>query len=188
MPDILDLAQSPPLTQLSEDEQLLRANVRAFAEAEVAPHVREMDKQATIPRALIDQLFDLGVMAIEIPETFGGAGAHFFLSVIAIEELSRVDPSVAVLVDVQNTLVITALLKWGSSDVKERFLPRLASDTLGAYALSEAGSGSDAFALTTRAVEDAAGDGYVLSGRKLWITNASEAGLFIVLANANPEA
>ncbi|MDP6580579.1 MAG: acyl-CoA dehydrogenase [Vicinamibacterales bacterium] len=186
MPDVLDLSQSPPLTQLSEDERLLRANVRAFAEAEVAPHVREMDEQAAIPRALIDQLFDLGVMAIEIPETFGGAGAHFFLSVIAVEELSRVDPSVAVLVDVQNTLVINALLKWGSSDVKERFLPRLASDTLGAYALSEAGSGSDAFALTTRAVEDA--DDFVLSGRKLWITNAREAGLFIVLANANPEA
>ena len=186
MTDVLDLAHPSPLTRLSEDEQLLRANVRAFAEAEIAPHVREMDEQAAIPQALIDQLFDLGVMGIEIPETFGGAGAHFFLSVIAVEELSRVDPSVAVLVDVQNTLVINALLKWGSSDMKQRFLPSLASATLGAYALSEAGSGSDAFALATRAVED--GDDYVLTGRKLWITNAREAGLFIVLANANPEA
>jgi alkylation response protein AidB-like acyl-CoA dehydrogenase len=176
------------LTQLSEDEQLLRATVRAFAETEIAPHVGEMDAQAVIPRALIDQLFDLGVMAIEVPEAYGGAGANFFLSVIAIEELSRVDPSVAVLVDVQNTLVINALLKWGSSDIKQRFLPKLATDTVGAYALSEAGSGSDAFALTTRAVEDADGDHYVLTGRKLWLTNAKEAGLFIVLANANPEA
>ena len=179
-------APPPPLNQFSDDEQLLRASVRAFAETEIAPHVREMDEQATIPRTLVDQLFDLGVMAIEIPEAFGGAGAHFFLSVIAVEELSRVDPSVAVLVDVQNTLVINALMKWGSSDLKQRFLPKLASDTVGAYALSEAGAGSDAFALTTRAVEE--GDDYVLSGRKLWITNAREAGLFIVLANANPEA
>ena len=184
MTDVLEHA--PPLTQLSEEERLLRANVRAFARAEIAPLVREMDEAAAIPRALIDQLFDLGVMAIEIPETFGGAGAHFFLSVIAIEELSRVDPSVAVLVDVQNTLVINALLRWGSGDIKQRFLPALARDTVGAYALSEAGSGSDAFALATRADED--GDDYVLTGRKLWITNAREAGLFIVLANANPDA
>ena len=180
------LAQTPPLTQLTDEEQSLRANVRAFAQSEIAPQVREMDEHATIPRDLIDQLFELGVMAIEIPETFGGAGAHFFLSVIAVEELSRVDPSVAVLVDVQNTLVINALLKWGSSDIRQRFLPRLARDMVGAYALSEAGSGSDAFALTTRAVED--GDDYVLTGRKLWITNAKEAGVFIVLANANPDA
>ena len=184
MPDVLE--HSSPLTQLSEDEQLLRASVRAFAQAEIAPLVREMDEAAAIPRALIDQLFELGVMAIEIPEAFGGAGGHFFLSVIAVEELSRIDPSVAVLVDVQNTLVINALLKWGSGDIKQRFLPTLARDTVGAYALSEAGSGSDAFALTTRAVED--GDDYVLTGRKLWITNAREAGLFIVLANADPDA
>ncbi len=127
MTDVLEHA--PPLTQLSEEERLLRANVRAFARAEIAPLVREMDEAAAIPRALIDQLFDLGVMAIEIPETFGGAGAHFFLSVIAIEELSRVDPSVAVLVDVQNTLVINALLRWGSGDIKQRFLPAQARDT-----------------------------------------------------------
>jgi alkylation response protein AidB-like acyl-CoA dehydrogenase len=180
------IVPAPPLTQLSEEEELFRASVRAFALTEIAPHVREMDEQAVLPRTLIDQLFDLGVMAIEIPEALGGTGAPFFLSVIAVEELSRVDPSVAVLVDVQNTLVINALLKWGSSDVQQRFLPALASGTVGAYALSEAGSGSDAFALTTRAVED--GDAYVLTGRKLWITNAKEAGLFIVLANVNPDA
>ena len=186
MTDVLEHA--PPLTQLSEEEQLLRDSVRAFAQSEIAPRVREMEDAGAIPRVLIDQLFELGVMGIEISETFGGAGASFFLSVIAIEELARVDPSVAVLVDVQNTLVINALLRWGSSDIKQRFLPALARDTIGAYALSEAGSGSDAFALTTRAVEDADGDAYVLTGRKLWITNAREAGLFIVLANANPEA
>ena len=176
----------PPLSRLSEDEQLLRANVRAFAEAEIAPLVREMDEQAAIPQALIDQLFDLGVMAIEIPESYGGAGAHFFLSLIAVEELSRVDPSVAVLVEVQNTLVINALLRWGSEDLKHRFLPKLSSGTIGAYALSEAGSGSDAFALATRAVES--GDDWILTGRKLWITNANEAGLFVVFANVDPDS
>ena len=176
----------PPLSRLSEDEQLLRANVRAFAEAEIAPHVREMDEQAKIPRALIDQLFDLGVMAIEIPEEYGGIGGHFFLSVVAVEELSRVDPSVGVLVDVQNTLSINAFVRWGSDDLKKRFLPKMAIDTVGAYALSEAGSGSDAFALATRAVED--GDDFVLNGQKLWITNGNEANVFIVFANVNPEA
>jgi short/branched chain acyl-CoA dehydrogenase len=180
------LAPASPLTQLSEDEQLFQANVRTFAVTEIAPHVREMDEAASIPRALITKLFELGLMSIEIPEALGGAGAPFFFSVLAVEELSRVDPSVAVVVDVQNTLVINALLTWGSSEVQQRFLPALARDMVGAYALSEAGSGSDAFALTTRAVED--GDDYVLTGRKLWITNASEAGLFIVLANINPEA
>ena len=174
------------LTQLSDEEELFRSSIRAFAEAEIAPHVREMDEQAAMPRTLIDQLFDIGVMAIEIPEAFGGTGAPFFLSVLAVEELSRVDPSVAVVVDVQNTLVINALLKWGSEDIRQRFLPSLASGTVGAYALSEAGSGSDAFALTTRAIES--GDDYVLTGRKLWITNAKEAGLFIVFATVDSEA
>ncbi|MDA1092302.1 MAG: acyl-CoA dehydrogenase family protein [Acidobacteria bacterium] len=174
------------LTQLSEEEELFRSSIRAFAEAEIAPHAREMDEQAAMPRTVIDQLFDIGVMAIEIPERFGGAGAPFFLSVLAVEELSRVDPAVAVVVDVQNTLVINALLKWGSTDIQERFLPAMATDTIGAYALSEAGSGSDAFALTTRATE--AADDYILTGRKLWITNAKEAGLFIVFATVNPEA
>ena len=177
---------TPAVSQLSEDEELLRSNVRSFAAVEIGPHVREMEEQGAIPRSLIDQLFDLGVMSIEIPETYGGAGGHFFLSVIAVEELSRVDPSVAVVVDVQNTLVSNAIMKWGSDALKRQFLPRLANDTVGAYALSEAGSGSDAFALTTRAVED--GDDYVLTGRKLWITNGHEAGLFIVMATVDPDA
>ena len=180
------LTPAPSLTQRSEEERLFRASVRNFAETEIAPRVRDMEEQGAIPRALVDQLFDLGVMAIEIPETFGGAGGTFFLSVIAVEELSRVDPSVAVLVDVQNTLVVNALVKWGSVDIQQRFLTALAAGTIGAYALSEAGSGSDAFALKTRAVED--GDDYVLTGRKLWITNAREAGLFIVFATIDPDA
>ena len=175
----------PPLAALSEDEQLLRASVRAFAETEVAPLVREMDDRQEIPRALIDRLVDLGVMAIEIPEKWGGAGGHFFLSVLVVEELSKVDPSVALLVDVQNTLVVNALLRWGSDDLNGRVLPRLAGGAVGAYALSEAGSGSDAFAMAARAVRD--GTDYVLSGRKLWISNANEADLFIVFANAAPE-
>ncbi|MBA3231616.1 MAG: acyl-CoA dehydrogenase family protein, partial [Acidobacteria bacterium] len=173
-------------TTLAEDEQIFRESIRAFASVQVRPLVREMDEQATIPRALIDQLFALGVMGIEVPEAFGGAGGQFFHSVLAVEELSRVDPSVGVLVDVQNTLVINALMRWGNDDIKQRYLPRLSTDTVGAYALSEAGSGSDAFALTTRARED--GDGYILSGRKLWITNGNEADMFLVFATINPEA
>ena len=184
MPD--STAITPPLTRLSDEEQLLRANVRAFAEHEVAPLVREMDAAAAMPRELIDQLFELGIMGIEIPERFGGADGHFFLSVLAVEELSRVDPSVAVVVDVQNTLVINALLRWGSTDLQQKFLPILASRSVGAYALSEAAAGSDAFALATNAKQD--GDEYVLTGRKLWITNANEADLFIVFANINPES
>src|SRR6476661_10685833 len=175
-----------PLTVLSEDEAILRDSVREFAEAQVRPLVREMDEHAKIPRALVDKLFDLGVMAIEIPEAYGGAGGTFFHAVLAVEEFSRVDPSIGVLVDVQNTLAINAFLRWGSDDVKRRYLPRLASKSVGAYALSEAGSGSDAFALTTRARED--GDGYAVSGRKLWITNGNEADVFIVFATINPEA
>ena len=177
---------SPPLTVLSEDELILRDSVREFADAQVRPLVREMDEHAKIPRALVDKLFELGVMGIEIPESYGGSGGRFFHAVLAVEELSRVDPSVGVLVDVQNTLVINALLRWGHDDLKQRYLPRLASTSVGAYALSEAGSGSDAFALATRARES--GDGYVLSGRKLWITNGNEADVFIVFATMNPEA
>jgi alkylation response protein AidB-like acyl-CoA dehydrogenase len=176
----------PPVTELTEDEQLFRAAVRTFAENEIAPRVREMDEQAAIPRTLVDQLFALGLMGIEVPESYGGAGAHFFQSVIAVEELSRVDPSVAVMVDVQNTLVINAFQRWGSDDLKQLFLPRLARDAVGAYALSEAGAGSDAFSLTTRAVPE--GAEYVLSGRKLWITNSAEADLFIVMATVDPGA
>src|ERR671935_931870 len=144
---------SAALTMLSEDERLFRDSVYEFADREVRPLVREMDEHAKIPRTLVDKLFDLGVMGIEIPEAFGGAGARFFHAVLAVEAFSRVDPSVGVLVDVQNTLVINALLRWGSEDIKRRYLPKLASSTVGAYALSEAGSGSDAFALSTRASE-----------------------------------
>jgi len=175
-----------PLTRLSEDEQLFRDSVYEFADREIRPLVREMDEQAKIPKALIDKLFDLGVMGIEVPDSFGGGGASFFHSVLAVEALSRVDPSIGVLVDVQNTLVINALVRWGNEDVRKRYLPKMAADTIGAYALSEAGSGSDAFAMTTRAAER---DGeWALTGRKLWITNANEANLFIVFANVSPEA
>ncbi len=175
-----------PLSTLSEDEQLFQASVYEFADVEIRPLVREMDEHAKLPRKLIDDLFQLGVMAIEIPETFGGAGATFFHSVLAVEALSRVDPSVGVLVDVQNTLVANALLRWGSEPIKRAYLTRLASSSVGAYALSEAGSGSDAFALTTRAFEHE--DAFVLSGRKLWITNGNEADVFIVFATIAPEA
>jgi alkylation response protein AidB-like acyl-CoA dehydrogenase len=181
----IDLAPRP-LTVLSEDEMLFRDSVYQFADREIRPHVREMDEQAKFPRSLVEKLFDLGVMAIEIPESFGGAGASFFHAVLAVEALSRVDPSVAVLVDVQNTLVINALLRWGHDDLKRRYLPRLASNAVGAYALSEAGSGSDAFAMAARATER---DGHwVITGRKLWITNGHEADVFVVFANVNPDA
>jgi alkylation response protein AidB-like acyl-CoA dehydrogenase len=176
----------PPLTALSEDEQLFRDSVYEFATREVRPLVREMDEHAKIGRPLLDKLFELGVMGIEIPEAFGGGGASFFHSVLAVEALSRVDPSIGVLVDVQNTLVINALIRWGTDEVKRRYLSRLASNAVGAYALSEAGSGSDAFAMATRAAES--GDGFVIDGRKLWITNGNEADVFIVFANINPEA
>jgi alkylation response protein AidB-like acyl-CoA dehydrogenase len=174
------------LTTLQEDEALFRDSVYEFADREIRPCTREMDQRAHIPRQLIDKLFELGVMGIEVPEALGGAGAGFFHAVLAVEALSRVDPSVAVLVDVQNTLVINALLQWASDPLKERYLPRLAGGSVGAYALSEAGSGSDAFALATRATES--GDSFVLNGRKLWITNANEAEVFIVFANVDPEA
>jgi alkylation response protein AidB-like acyl-CoA dehydrogenase len=180
------LSAPPALTRLSEDEALFRDSVYEFADKEVRPLSREMDEHAKMPRALVDKLFDLGIMGIEIPETHSGAGASFFHSVLAVESLSRVDPSVGVLVDVQNTLVINAVMRWGSEALKHRYLPRLASSTVGAYCLSEAGSGSDAFALTTRAVED--GDAYRITGRKLWITNGNEADIFIVFATVSPDA
>lgn len=176
---------TPALTRLAEDEVIFRDSVYEFADREIRPLVREMDEQATIPRRLLDQLFALGVMGIEIPESYGGAGASFFHSVLAVEALSRVDPSIGVLVDVQNTLVINALVRWGNTDIKQRYLPRLASASVGAYCLSEAGSGSDAFALQMRASESAGG--YALNGRKLWITNGNEADIFIVFANLNPD-
>ena len=174
------------LTRLAEDEVIFRDSVYEFADREIRPLVRDMDEHAKIPRTLIDQMFELGIMGIEIPESYGGAGASFFHAVLAVEALSRVDPSIGVLVDVQNTLVINAFLRWGSSDVKQRYLPKLAAGTVGAYCLSEAGSGSDAFALQTRATEGA--DGFTINGRKLWITNGNEADVFLVFANINPEA
>jgi alkylation response protein AidB-like acyl-CoA dehydrogenase len=174
------------LTTLSEDERLFRDSVYEFADREIRPLVREMDEHAKVDKSLIAKLFDLGVMGIEIPDSFGGGGASFFHSVLAVEALSRVDPSIGVLVDVQNTLVINALIRWGHDDIKRRYLPKMAASTIGAYGLSEAGSGSDAFALTTRAVER--GGEWVVTGRKLWITNGNEADLFIVFANINPEA
>jgi alkylation response protein AidB-like acyl-CoA dehydrogenase len=176
----------PPLTDLLDDERLLQTSVGEFAATVIAPLVRRMDAEAAIPRTLIDQLFALGVMGVEIPEGLGGAGGRFFHAVLIVEALSRVDPAVAVLVDVQNTLVVNAILRWGREDQRERWLPRLASRHVGAYALSEAEAGSDAFALRTRARE--AGGGFVLDGRKLWITNAHEADLFIIFATVNPDA
>jgi alkylation response protein AidB-like acyl-CoA dehydrogenase len=175
-----------PLTDLLDDERLLHASVHEFALRAIAPLVRRMDEEAAIPRALIDELFALGVMGIEIPERFGGTAGRFFHAVLVVEALSRVDPAVAVLVDVQNTLVINAILRWGRNDQQARWLPRLAAREVGAYALSEADAGSDAFALRTRARETAGG--FVLDGRKLWITNAHEAGLFVIFATVDPEA
>jgi len=169
---------------LSEDEQMFRASVREFAEGELRPRVEQMDEQAKLDPALIKQCFDLGIMGIETPEEFGGAGASFFTAILAVEELSRVDASVGVFVDVQNTLVNNALIRWGTQDQKKKYLTALATESVGAYALSEAGSGSDAFAMQTRAVDK--GDHYLINGRKLWITNGNEAEIFVLFANANP--
>ncbi|MBI4457011.1 MAG: acyl-CoA dehydrogenase [Acidobacteria bacterium] len=163
---------------------MFQESVQEFAEQKVKPLVATMDRDGVVGPGLIGQFFRLGLMGVEIPEEFGGSGGAFFMSILAIEELSRVDASVGVVVDVQNTLVNNALLRWGSEQQKKKYLPRLATDTMGAYALSEPGSGSDAFALQTRAKD--AGDHYVLDGRKLWITNAKEAGLFIVFATLDP--
>ena len=179
-------APPPAPTSLSEDERLFADSVYEFADREVRPLVREMDERAAMNQSLLPKLFDLGLMGIEIPEEFGGAGATLFHSVLAVESLSRVDPALGVLVDVQNTLVVNTLVRWASTDLKRRYLPRLAANAIGAFCLSESGSGSDAFALTTRAVE--AGDHYLLSGRKLWITNGHEADIFIVFATVNPDA
>jgi butyryl-CoA dehydrogenase/short/branched chain acyl-CoA dehydrogenase len=165
---------------------MFRESVRAFAQDAIKPHVREMDEKAEFRHELIEEFFRLGLMSIAVPDEYGGAGGTFFQTILAIEELSAVDSSAGVIVDVQNTLVTNALLRWGSKDQQKRYLPRLAADTVGAYALSEAGSGSDAFALGTRA--ENRGEHFLLNGRKLWITNAKEAGLFLLFANANPEA
>jgi short-chain 2-methylacyl-CoA dehydrogenase len=175
-----------PLTLLSAEERMFRDAIRQFACETIAPHVRAMDEAALFRKDILDRFFELGLMAIEVPEEFGGQGGTFFEAVLAVEELAAVDASAAVIVDVQNTLVLNALARWASAEQKRRYLPRLASGTVGAYALSEAGAGSDAFALATRATRD--GDDYLLRGRKLWITNACEAGVFLLFANANPEA
>jgi butyryl-CoA dehydrogenase/short/branched chain acyl-CoA dehydrogenase len=184
MTETLAPQRSLPLTDLSEDEAMFRDQVRQFAEERVRPMVAKMDKDAQIPRELIDECFELGIMGVEIPDAHGGAGATFFMSILVVEELARVDASVAVLVDVQNTLVNNCLLRWGTEEQKARYFPKLATSWVGAYALSEAGSGSDAFALSCRATEK--GDHFELTGRKLWITNAAEAELFIVLATIDP--
>ncbi len=176
----------PALTALNEEENMFREMVRQFAEEQIAPGIMEMDRAARMEPTLIETLFELGLMAIEIPEEYGGVGASFFTSVLVVEELSRVDPAVAVIVDVQNTLVDTCILRYGNEDQHRRYLPRLASDTVGAYALSEAGAGSDAFSLAARARQD--GDDWILEGTKLWITNGGEADIFIVFANVDPDA
>jgi butyryl-CoA dehydrogenase/short/branched chain acyl-CoA dehydrogenase len=184
--DLTSAGPAAPLLVWNEEEGMFRDAVAEFARNEIGPRVRAMDEAGRLDAQLLRQLFEMGLMGIEIPEELGGQGGTFTQALIAVEELAKVDPAVAVVVDVQNTLVITAMRRWGTPEQQRRWLPRLASDTLGAFALSEAGAGSDAFALAARAVKD--GDHYVLSGRKLWITNAAEAGLFLVFANANPEA
>ena len=183
----LDTLTAPaPLTQLNEDEQLFRSTVREFSRQTITPLVRQMDDEQHFAPELIADLFSLGLMGIEIPEEYGGAGGSFFESILAVEEISAIDPSVGVLVDVQNTLCVNALLKWGTAEQKKSYLPRMATRAVAAYALSEASSGSDAFALQTRARKH--GKEYVLTGRKLWITNSHEAEFFIVFATVNPEA
>ncbi|HZD50251.1 MAG TPA: acyl-CoA dehydrogenase [Silvibacterium sp.] len=185
-PEAVAVSTPTPLTHLSEEEQLFRTSIRDFSQQTIAPLVRQMDEEQHFSRDLLQQLSQLGLMGIEIPIEYGGAGGSFFEAIIAVEEISAVDPSVGVLVDVQNTLCINALLRWGTDDQKQRFLPRMATGTVGAYALSEAASGSDAFALQARA--EKRGSEYVLNGQKLWITNAREAGLFIIFATLDPAA
>jgi alkylation response protein AidB-like acyl-CoA dehydrogenase len=183
MPETLQLASPSPLTSLTEDEILFRDNVRQFAEDKIRPLAHEMDEKAIFDHSLIDQFFQLGLMGIEIPEQYGGAGGKFFEAILAVEEFSRADASAGVIVDVQNTLVANAILRWANEDQKKRYLTKMATDTVGAYALSEAGSGSDAFALQTKA--ELKGSDFVLNGRKLWITNGKEAGLFILFATVD---
>ena len=186
MPEILSPATASPLTNLSEDEILFRDNIRQFAEEKLRPLVKEMDEKGVFDKSLVQDFFQLGLMGIEIPEQFGGSSGRFFEAILAVEELSRVDASAGVIVDVHNTLVNNAFLRWANAEQKTRFLPRMASEVCGAYALSEAGSGSDAFALQTKA--ELKGNDYVLNGRKLWITNGKEAGLFVLFATVDPAA
>lgn len=180
------MSPSQPLSILGEDESLFFNSVVEFAESEIAPHVREMDQAGELRPDVIRKLFEFGLMGIEVPEEFGGQGGNFFDAVLAVQALSRFDPSVSVVVDVQNTLVANALLRWANESQKRKFLPQLCKDMVCSYALSEAGSGSDAFAMQTRAGRK--GDAFVINGRKLWITNANESGLFLVFANADPSA
>jgi alkylation response protein AidB-like acyl-CoA dehydrogenase len=186
MPQVADPALPLPLTALQEEELLFQTAVRQFARERLAPHVRSMDEQAKFRSDLLEEMFHIGLMGIDIKEQYGGHGGSFFQSVLAIEELAKVDPSASVIVDVQNTLVSNAIEKWGTEEQKERYLSRLATSSVGAYALSEVSSGSDAFALTTRAVKD--DTGFRLTGRKLWITNAAEADVFLVFATIDPSA
>src|SRR5579863_6506546 len=187
MPASVELQTSPqPLSQLSEEEKLFQTTVRRFAREQIGPYVREMDEAGVFRNEIIRQFFELGLMGVEIPEEYGGQGGTFFQSILAVEELSAVDPSAGVIVDVQNTIVNNAILRWANAEQKRKYLPRLAADTVASYALSEAGSGSDAFALATQAKDQ--GDHFLLNGRKMWITNAAESGLFLLFANANPSA
>ena len=175
-----------PLTALTEDEKLFQLTVRKFAREQIRPYVREMDEAGVFRKDLNRQFFEMGLMGIEIPEEYGGQGGTFFQAILAVEELSAVDPSAGVIVDVQNTICNNALLRWASPEQQRRFFPRLATDTVASYCLSEAGSGSDAFAMATRAVDH--GDHFLITGRKLWITNAAEAGFYLLFANANADA
>jgi len=179
-------AAPAPLTALSEEERFFQTTVRKFAREQIRPHVREMDEAGVFRKDLIRQFFEMGLMGIEIPEQYGGQGGSFFQAILAVEELSAVDPSAGVIVDVQNTICNNALLRWATPEQKARYLPQLAESMVASYALSEAGSGSDAFAMATRAEDH--GDHFLLTGRKLWITNAAEAGFFLLFANANPAA
>jgi len=186
MSDTLTTPAALPLTQLNEDEQLFRSTVREFAQKSIGPLVRQMDEEQYFSADLLPQLFNLGLMGIEIPMEYKGSGGTFFEAILAVEEISAIDASVGVLVDVQNTLCVNAFLRWGTEQQKKTYLSRLATDTVGAYALSEAASGSDAFALQTRA--ELRGDHYILNGQKLWITNAKEADIFIIFATLDPAA
>ena len=186
MSQVAELTTAAPLTVLHEEEKLFQASVRQFAKERLAPHVRAMDEEGKFRKDLLREMFELGLMSIDIKEQYGGQGGSFFQSVIAIEELAKVDPSAAVIVDVQNTLVSNAIERWADTGQKQKYLARLATDSVGAYALSESGSGSDAFALKTQAMQH--GDGYRISGRKLWITNAAEADVFLVFATIDPSA
>jgi short-chain 2-methylacyl-CoA dehydrogenase len=179
-------AMTPPLTALNDDEKMFQSTVRKFARERIRPFVREMDEAAVFRKDIIKEFFEMGLMGIEIPEEFGGQGGTFFQAILAVEELSAVDPAAGVIVDVQNTICNNALIKWATPAQKAKYLPRLAENMVASYALSEAGSGSDAFAMASRAEDK--GDHFLLTGRKLWITNAAEAGFFLLFANANPAA